>query len=102
MAWTIFKVIVAVSLTTVFFTYAMVWYIRSSMSEDLAVRRRLHIVDSLVFFAIAGFSILHPANRIELTVALIVSGLVVALWLWRGVRFFAQRRRTDDVGIRTD
>ncbi|HKR82953.1 MAG TPA: hypothetical protein VJS37_02190 [Terriglobales bacterium] len=99
MPWTILKIIVTVTFGTLFFTYAMVWYVRSSLSEDLAVRRRLRIVDGVVCLVIAGFSILHPANKSELTVALIVSGLVVALWLWRGVRFF--RRRTEDAGIRT-
>jgi hypothetical protein len=91
MAWTILKIIITVGLTTLLFTYAMVWYVRLCISNDLRIRRRLHIVDSLLFLAIAGFSILHPANRTELKMALIVSGIVVALWLWRGVRFFVHR-----------
>ena len=95
------KVIIGVSFASAFFTYAMVWYVRSSLSENLGVRRRLHIADSLLILAMAGIYILHPANRTELIVALMMSGLVVVVWLWRGVRF-VHRRRKERVMIKTD
>jgi len=44
--WMIVRIIVGGALVTLFFTWTMVWFIRSSMSENPKVRRRLQFVEA--------------------------------------------------------
>ena len=68
----------------------MVWYARSSMSENPRVRRRLQVVEGLMSVGTAAFYALRAENR-NSTLALMVVGLVVALWVFRGLRFLLRR-----------
>jgi hypothetical protein len=92
MTWMIVKIIVAVIVLTAFFTWTMVWFVRSSMSENPTVRRRLQLVDGLISVGVAAYYAL-PAQGKQSKLALMVSGLIIALWLFRGARFLLHREK---------
>jgi len=85
MTWTIVKLIVAVIVLTAFFTWTMVWVVRSSMSENTRVRRRLQLADGLISVATAAY---YGLVAKQSKLALIMAGLIIALWLFRVTRFF--------------
>jgi len=89
----IVKIIVGVFVLTAFFVWTMIWFIRSSVSENPRVRRRLQFVDGLMSVGIAMSCALGAANGKERNLALIVSGVVIALWLFRVARMLLHREK---------
>lgn len=91
MTWMIVRTIVGVLVVTAFFVWMMLWFIRSSMSENPRVRRRLQFVDGLISVGIATAYAVSPPNGKDRQVAIAISGLVIALWLFRGAKAFLHR-----------
>jgi hypothetical protein len=78
--------IVAVLASTGLFTWALVGGIRSSMSEDIRVRRRFRIFEVLTSGAVALLCAARADNPKEQKLALAVIAVIIAAWIFRGAR----------------
>jgi hypothetical protein len=97
MTWMISKAIIAGILLTAFFTSAIVWYAKSSMSTNPRARLRLYVVESLMVLGIAVLY-LRSANGRDSKLALMVAALVIASWLFRGARHLLRKNCNDRTG----
>ena len=89
----IVRIIVGVLVLTACIMWTMVWFISSSLSENPRVRRRLQFVDAFISLGIGipyAFA-LGAANGKERKLAFTISGLVIALWLFRGAKALLHR-----------
>jgi len=75
------RIIVGVLVVTAFFIWTVLWFIRSSLSENPRVRRRLQFVDVLISLGTTTPYAFSAANGKERKLAVIVCGLVIALLL---------------------
>ncbi len=76
-----------------FITLAAAWYAGSSMSVDASVRRRVQLVEALMGFAILSFSAATSQNARDRKLALVLIGVIVAAWMFRGAKLLLTRRR---------
>jgi hypothetical protein len=88
------RTIVGVLVVTVFFIWTMLWFIRSSLSENPRVRRRLQFADGLISVGIATGYALSPTSGKDRHLAVAISGLVIVLWLFRGAKALLRRAET--------
>jgi uncharacterized membrane protein YbaN (DUF454 family) len=78
--------IVAVAASTGLFTWAMVWFARSSMSEDSTLRRRARFAEVLMSVAVGALYGATAQNAKERKIGALVVGFILAAWLFRGAR----------------
>jgi len=85
--------ILAVGVSTGLISWAIVWGVRSSMSEESAVRRRFRAAEVVMSLAIAALSAATAQNAKERKLAVLVIGFVMAAWLFRGAKLLLDRRK---------
>lgn len=78
--------IVTVIASTGFFTLSVVWLVRSSLSEDMRVRRIARIVEVSTGLVVLALSVASAKTQTERKLGLITVAVILAVWLFRGIR----------------
>ena len=86
--------VVAATVLAFLFTWAMAWWIRSSMSEDADIRRRARFVETLYWLAMMGGFVVTTEKGKRRELLILGAGFVAVAWLLRGVRLLIEKRRT--------
>lgn len=84
--------ILAVPVLASLLAWAMAWFVRSSMSNDVRVRRQAWLVGTLLLLATAVFSVVTSQSANARRWMLAVLGVLLAASIFRGVRFLLNRR----------
>jgi len=88
---TMIRVIVAGAAGAVTFSFAIYWWVRSSMSENANASRRARIAEVAMWLAMmALYAVTENGRAQKLIIALIA--FVLAGWLFRGARFLLHKR----------
>ena len=94
MTWNALIPIIAVPILTGAFALAIVWHVRSTMSQDPRVRHRAWVVEILMSLGVFTLSVVtsRPTPK-QWYIYLATIGILSALWLFRGARLLLGKRK---------
>ena len=90
---TMIRVVIFVSAVAAVMTWAMYWWVRASLSENLSSRRHARAAEILLSLGMCVFWGAQVTRTYERKLAVLLIAVVTGIWLFRGTRFLLHKRK---------